>query len=73
MALFVTIETHDHTQVLIWAFLELFLLLVGFPGLSYVYSGGWGRAFLTFSVSSALFFFLLFSSFLGGLIGGLRT
>ena len=73
MALFVMFEIHNYTQILIRTFLKLFLLLVGLPGLSCVFTHSWDGAFLTFSVLLTLFLLLLFSSFLGGLIRALET
>ena len=68
MAYFRTVKALYLTSVvgrLVRAF--LFLLLMGLPGLSCVFSGGRGGAFLTLSVSSLLLLLLLFPSFLGRL------
>ena len=60
MTFFVTVETRDHTQVP-----RFLLLLAGLSGLSCVYSGGRGGAFL---LGFVLFLLLVFP----GLIGRLR-
>ena len=73
MTFFIIIGIRDYTQSSIRMCLELFLLLAGLLGLSYVFFGGRDRAFLTPLPFLAMFYLILFSSFFGRLIKVLGT